>query len=133
VGNDRQFAAFCQVLGRDWHTQVEFATNPARVRHRATLTPQIAERLREAPRAHWLAALHAAKVPCGPVQRIDEALRDPQVLAREMVWPSPHPAQPDLRLVGSPLRLSATPTALRRAPPLLDADHEAILRDWLGP
>jgi crotonobetainyl-CoA:carnitine CoA-transferase CaiB-like acyl-CoA transferase len=132
VGNDHQFAAFCQVLGRDWHAEAAYATNPARVQHRATLTPQIAERLREQARAHWLAALHAAKVPCGPVQRVDEALRDPQVLAREMLWPSPHPAQPDLQLVGSPLRLSATPTALRRPPPQLDADRDTVLRDWLG-
>jgi crotonobetainyl-CoA:carnitine CoA-transferase CaiB-like acyl-CoA transferase len=132
VGNDRQFAAFCHVLERDWHERPEYATNPERVRHRATLTPQIAERLREQPRGHWLAALHAAKVPCGPVQRIDEAVRDPQVLAREMLWPSPHPAQPDLMLVGSPLRLSATPTQWRRSPPQLDADRETVLRDWLG-
>jgi crotonobetainyl-CoA:carnitine CoA-transferase CaiB-like acyl-CoA transferase len=132
VGNDHQFAAFCRVLDHRWHEQAEYATNPERVRHRATLTPQIAERLREKPRAHWLAALHAAKVPCGPVQGIDEALRDPQVLARDMLWPSPHPAQPDLKLVGSPLRLSATPTRLQRPPPQLDADHAAVLKDWLG-
>jgi crotonobetainyl-CoA:carnitine CoA-transferase CaiB-like acyl-CoA transferase len=132
VGNDHQFAAFCRVLERHWHEQPEYATNPERVRHRATLTPQIAGRLGEQARAHWLAALHAAKVPCGPVQRIDEALRDPQVLARDMLWPSPHPAQPDLRLVGSPLRLSATPTRLQRPPPQLDADRADVLKDWLG-
>jgi len=132
VGNDHQFAAFCRVLDRRWHEQAEYATNPERVRHRATLTPQIAERLREQARAHWLAALHAAKVPCGPVQSIDEALRDPQVLARDMLWPSPHPAQPDLKLVGSPLRLSATPTRLQRPPPQLDADRADVLKDWLG-
>ena len=101
------------------------------MRHRAKLTPQIAASLREQPRAHWLAALHAAKVPCGPVQGIDEALHDPQVLARDMLWPSPHPAQPDLKLVGSPLRLSATPTRLQRPPPQLDADRASVLKDWL--
>ncbi|MGQ3054049.1 MAG: CaiB/BaiF CoA transferase family protein [Roseateles sp.] len=130
VGNDRQFAKFCDIAGRpDWANDPRFATNSERVRHRAVLVPLLEEAMRQRPRADWLAALEAAKVPCGSINSIGEALADPQAQARGAVVTMPHPLTPDLHLIASPMKLSATPITYRRAPPLLGQHSDELLQE----
>jgi crotonobetainyl-CoA:carnitine CoA-transferase CaiB-like acyl-CoA transferase len=130
VGNDRQFAKFCDVAGHPaWAADPRFATNAERVRHRAVLVPLLADAIRQRPRDSWLAALEAAKVPCGSINSIAEALNDPQAQARGAVVAMPHPLTPDLRLVASPLRLSATPVSYRHPPPLLGQHSRELLQE----
>jgi crotonobetainyl-CoA:carnitine CoA-transferase CaiB-like acyl-CoA transferase len=130
VGNDRQFAKFCDIAGRpEWAADPRFATNAERVRNRAILVPLLEDAIRQRPRADWLAALEAAKVPCGSINSIGEALADPQAQARGAVVELPHPLTPDLRLIASPLKLSATPVQYRHAPPLLGQHSEDLLRE----
>ncbi len=110
VGNDAQFARFCRVAGcLELAEDDRFARNAGRVRHRTVLVPLLAERLKQRPRAEWLAALDAAKVPCGPINDLADVFSDPQVLARSMTVDLPHPLSGSVRLVASPIKLSATP------------------------
>jgi crotonobetainyl-CoA:carnitine CoA-transferase CaiB-like acyl-CoA transferase len=133
VGNDSQFRKFCAVAGRaDLADDPRFATNADRVRHRVVLVPLLAAVMRERSRADWLAALDAAGVPCGPINTLDQVFADPQVLARGMVESVPHALADTLRLVASPLKLSATPARTRLAPPLLGQHTSQVLADWLG-
>ena len=133
VGNDGQFARFCAVAGHAELAQDErFATNPQRVRHRDLLVPVLAGWLRERTLADWLSALEAAKVPCGPINRLDQVFADPQVQARAMVETLTHPHHDSLRLVASPIKLSATPVSTRLAPPQLGEHEHPALADWLG-
>jgi crotonobetainyl-CoA:carnitine CoA-transferase CaiB-like acyl-CoA transferase len=133
VGNDSQFRKFCGVAGRaGLADDPRFATNADRVRHRVVLVPLLAAVMRERPRADWLAALDAAGVPCGPINTLDQVFADPQVVARGMVESVPHPLADTLRLVASPLKLSATPTLTHLAPPLLGQHTSQVLADWLG-
>lgn len=130
VGNDRQFAKFCDIAGHpEWAADPRFATNAERVRNRAVLVPMLEAVLRERPRASWLAALEDAKVPCGSINSIGEALGDRQAEARGAVVELPHPLTPQLRVVASPMKLSATPVAYRHAPPLLGQHSEELLRE----
>ena len=130
VGNDRQFAKFCEIAGHpEWAADERFATNAERVRHRATLVPLLEQVIRGRPRGDWLAALEAAKVPCGSINSIAEAFADPQAQARGAVVDLPHPLTPDLRLVASPMKLSATPVTYRHAPPLLGQHSDELLRE----
>jgi crotonobetainyl-CoA:carnitine CoA-transferase CaiB-like acyl-CoA transferase len=130
VGNDRQFAKFSEIAGRpDWAADPRFATNAERVRHRATLVPLLEDAIRQRPRADWLAALEAAKVPCGSINSIGEALADPQAQARGTVVDMPHPLTPELRLIASPMKLSATPVRYLHAPPLLGQHSDELLRE----
>ena len=130
VGNDAQFARFCRVAGcPELADDDRFARNAGRVRHREVLVPLLAERLKRRPRSEWLAALEAAKVPCGPINDLADVFADPQVLARAMTVDLPHPLAGSVRLVGSPIKLSATPVRYRRAPPLLGADTESVLAE----
>jgi crotonobetainyl-CoA:carnitine CoA-transferase CaiB-like acyl-CoA transferase len=128
VGNDAQFAKFCEVAGcAQLASDARFATNAQRVRHRETLVPMLAEIMKTQTRAHWLQALEAAKVPCGAINNLAEAFADPQVHARAMTVAMPHPLTDALRLVASPLKLSATPVQYRCAPPLLGQHTDEVL------
>ncbi len=133
VGNDAQFARFCEIAGEpELAGDPRFAKNADRVRHREVLVPRLAALMRRRQRDDWLAALEAAKVPCGPINALDQVFADPQVCAREMTEIVPHPLTDGLRLVASPLKLSATPPRTRHAPPLLGQHEVEVLADWLG-
>ncbi|MET0517243.1 MAG: CaiB/BaiF CoA-transferase family protein [Burkholderiaceae bacterium] len=130
IGNDGQFAKFGEIAGRpDWAQDPRFATNAGRVRHREQLVPEIAAAIKTRPRDAWLAALEAAKVPCGAINNLAQAFADPQVQARGMTVAMEHPLTAGLRLVASPMKLSATPVAYRRAPPLLGQHTLELLRE----
>ena len=132
VGNDSQFVKFCKAANLpELGTNPLFAKNRDRVTNRAQLVPVLEAVLRTRTKADWLAALEAAKVPCGAINNLAEVFADPQVTARAMVTPWLHPLQSDLRLVASPMKLSATPPRNDRAPPLLGQHTDEVLRDLL--
>jgi crotonobetainyl-CoA:carnitine CoA-transferase CaiB-like acyl-CoA transferase len=128
VGNDRQFAKFCEIADHpEWAADERFGTNSARVRHRAILVPLLADAMLTRPRGEWLAALEAAKVPCGAINNLEEAFADPQAQARGTVVPLPHPLSDGLKTVANPIKLSATPVQYRHAPPLLGQHSRELL------
>ncbi|MBV8379555.1 MAG: CoA transferase [Paucibacter sp.] len=130
VGNDGQFAKFCEIAGHpEWAIDERFASNAARVRHREQLVPLIEAVVGQRPRDAWLAALEAAKVPCGPINNLAQTFADPQVQARGMTVDMAHPLNPALKLVGSPLKLERTPVQYRHAPPLLGQHTREILAE----
>ena len=130
VGNDGQFARFCAVAGcSELALDERFARNAGRVRHREILVPILAARLKLKPRAEWLAALEAAKVPAGPINDLAEVFADPHVRSRDMTVEMAHPVAGAVRLVASPMKLAATPVRYRRTPPELGADTDAVLAE----
>ena len=131
VGNDSQFGRFCAVAGcPELAVDARYARNADRVRHREQLVPLLARQLKTQTRAAWLAALEAAKVPCGPINDFDDVFTDPQVLARGMVDTMQHPHADRLELVASPLKLSRTPARLTRPPPLLGQHTDEVLAEF---
>lgn len=133
VGNDGQFARFCEVAGRTaWLDDVRFATNSERVRHRDVVVPLITELMRTRTQRDWLAPLEAAGVPCGPINRLDQVFADPQVIARGMRVDMPHPLAGTVPQVGNPLKFSSTPVAYTRPPPLLGEHTRNVLSARLG-
>ena len=133
IGNDGQFARFCEVAGHaEWASDARFATNAARVAHRAVLIPLLRQATVMRTTREWIAALESKAVPCGPVNRLDEVFADPQVVARGLRVDLPHRVAGSVPGVASPIRLSATPPVYRSAPPVLGQDGEAVLADWLG-
>ena len=128
VGNDGQFAKFCAVAGQPaLALDPLYARNADRVRHRETLVPLLAALLIQRSKSDWLAALEAAKVPCGAINDLDEVFADPQVRERGMTVAMPHPLTDSLRLVASPIKLSATPVRYTRPPPLLGQHTDEVL------
>ncbi len=133
VGNDNQFAKFCEAAGRpDIAADARFTKNADRVRNRAVLVPMLEEIVRQRPKAQWLPQLEAAKVPCGAINNLEEVFADPQVNERGMVGTWQHPVQEGLRLVASPIHMSATPVRTDLPPPMLGQHTEEVLREVLG-
>jgi crotonobetainyl-CoA:carnitine CoA-transferase CaiB-like acyl-CoA transferase len=132
VGNDSQYARFCEIAGRsELATDARFRKNQDRVRNRAVLVPMLEVVMKTRGKAQWLAALEEAKVPCGAINNLDEVFADPQVRERGMVTQWDHPLQPQLRLVSSPIRLSKTPVRADRPPPMLGQHTDEVLRELL--
>ena len=136
VGNDSQYYKFCSCLSSiHLGENPIYLTNADRVRNRSTLVPQIAAILKTNTKAHWLAALEAAKVPCGAINNLAEVFADPQVVARGMVDHWAHPHRAALPLVASPLKLSATPVRgpdKGLPPPLLGQHTDVVLHELLS-
>lgn len=133
VGNDGQFAKFSAALGHaEWGTDARFAKNKDRVAHRELLDGLIAETLGTNTAEAWVGRLKAAGVPCGRINSVKQAFDDPHTAARRMVETVEHPAIGALKVIGTPFKFSATPTSVRRAPPLLGQHTDEVLRDELG-
>jgi crotonobetainyl-CoA:carnitine CoA-transferase CaiB-like acyl-CoA transferase len=133
VGNDSQYARFCEIAGRpDLAADPRFAKNQDRVRNRGVLVPMLEPIMKSRGKGEWLAALEAAKVPCGAINSIAEVFADPQVNQRGMVTQWRHPLQPVLRLASSPMKLSATPVRSHLPPPLLGQHTDEVLGELLG-
>ena len=130
VGNDGQFVRFCEIAGRPELAQdPRFMRNADRVRHREVLVSLLDDVMRTRGKRDWLAALVAAKVPCGAINNLAEVFADPQVQARGMTVAVPHPLTDSLRLVASPMKLSATPVQVTRAPPQLGQHTDEVLAE----
>jgi formyl-CoA transferase len=129
---DAQWRRLAPVLGRaELADHPHFATVPARVAHRAEVDALVAAWAAERSAAEALAALAAAQVPAAPVRTYAEAARDPVVLAREMLQPTPQADGTVVPLTGPPAKLSRTPIRVRSAAPALGAHDDEIL-DELG-
>jgi formyl-CoA transferase len=102
------------------------------VANRDTLVPILAEMVKPRTRAQWIAALEAAGVPCGPINTLDDVFDDAQVKARGLRVDLPHPSAGEVKLVGSPIKMSATPPQAVRHPPLLGEHTDAVLGEMLG-
>jgi formyl-CoA transferase len=99
--------------------------------NRAELNGIIQERLREQPTAHWVAVLNQAGIPAGPVNRIDEAFSDPQVLALAMVEPVDHATLGRLGLIRNAVTMTRTPGRVR-VPSPEPGEHTAEVLAELG-
>ena len=133
VGNDSQYARFCDYLGRpDLAEDPAYATNPARIKNRTKLLKIIEGFLVERPMQDIIDGLEARKVPVGPVNTLGQVFASDQVAAREMKIDMPRDdvAGGAVSLIGNPLKLSKTPISYRRPPPHFSEDTDAVL-DWL--
>jgi crotonobetainyl-CoA:carnitine CoA-transferase CaiB-like acyl-CoA transferase len=131
VGNDDQFARLSRVIGRpELAGDSRFATNADRVRHYDMLRRELTQGFSSWKRADVLKALSDVGVPASAVRSVTEALADPQVAAREMIVPLEHVAAGPIRVLGTPLKFSDTPAAIRKPPPALGQHTAAVLREF---
>lgn len=133
VGNDSQYAAFCNVIDRPLlATDVQYSTGPQRNRNREALIPLIAEAMLARTMEEWVTLLEANNVPCGPIHNMKQVFEDPQVMHRDMQLSLPHSAGVNAPGVANPIRLSETPIRYERSAPTLGEHNQAILNRRLG-
>lgn len=107
----------CAVIGRpELNEDPRFATMAARNEHRDELTPILDEAFLARTADEWIEALVAAGVPASRVNTVEEALVDPQTIARDDIVEHAHPVLGRVRSIRTPLRLAAEGECLEREP-----------------
>ena len=133
VGNDSQFARFCEAGGRpDLAGDERFRTNAGRVEHRDALIPAISEMMLTRTRDEWIAALEAVGVPCGPINDLDRIFADPQAEARGLRMELPHSEAGSVPGVANPIRYVGEPHDYPGGAPALGEHTGEVLGGILG-
>ncbi len=133
VGNDRQFARLCRLIGQSGlATDSRYSSNRERVQNKDTLLPVLERALARKPSAKWLALFRKEHIPCGPINTIDKVFADPQVRHRGMLKRLVHPLAGSISLVANPIRSSRSEHTNDRPPPLLGEHTDEILATVLG-
>ena len=133
IGADRQFRKLAQILGHPGMADdPRFATNRARAENRVAMYEIMEAAFRGKGRDAWLKDIHAAGLPAGAIRTVDEVLEAPELKARDMVIEVEHSTIGRERIIGSPLKLSATPVTVRSAPPTLGEQTVSVLTESLG-
>jgi CoA:oxalate CoA-transferase len=128
AAHDGLFGVLCTVLGRpELVSDPAYHSNEERSRNRDALTAELEAVLRTGSAAHWLDRLTAARVPCGPVSGVGEALGSAQAAARRMVIEAGGQPMP-----GNPMKISGyADPPVRRPAPALD-EHGPAIRSEAG-
>lgn len=128
VGNDPQFKKLCRLMDTPNLAEDErFQTNPDRVSNRNQLIPILQKRFLDKTVEEWKTLCDANAIPCGPIQNLAEVYKDPQLNARNMFLTAEHSTAGEIKMIGSPIKLSRTPVSLRESPPHLGEHNEEIL------
>ncbi|MEM6931107.1 MAG: CoA transferase [Myxococcota bacterium] len=132
---DPIWGRFLEATGFDELDRPEHRTAAGRNARRAEIDAVLNRRFPEAPRDHWVDRLIAHRVPCAPVLGVDEAMADPQTVARNMVVDVPAPDGGSSRQVGNPLKIAgfADPPGFRAAPRLGEHTRELLREIGLAP
>ncbi|WP_421997151.1 CaiB/BaiF CoA transferase family protein [Reyranella sp.] len=131
IGGAQQnfFRKLCAMIGKpELADDPRFKANADRVRNNEVLVDLLQAEVRKRSTADWMAALEAEGIPAGPVLHHDEVFADPQIRARDMVVEVEHARAGRQRTLGVPLKLSATPGAVRRPAPTLGQHDREIGR-----
>lgn len=128
VGNDTQFAKFCEAAGCSLHQDARFRKNADRVRHRDVIVPLLADIMRRRTVGEWVALLEPIGVPVGPINDLAQVFAHPQVKSRGLQLELPHPLAGSVPSVANPIRMSATPPRYSAAPPTLGQHTHEVLK-----
>jgi crotonobetainyl-CoA:carnitine CoA-transferase CaiB-like acyl-CoA transferase len=133
VGNDRQFAALCKLIGQpELATDPRYVDNPRRLENRIALIEHLQGVFKTRTANAWVDGLLAVGIPAGPINSVADIMNDPQVEARGLVQSVPLDGDNLLRLVGPAIKLSETPAQVNLPPPLLGQHTDMILREVLN-
>ena len=125
ANNDAQFKALCETLNHpEWSADIRFSSNEQRTANRAALVDLISAETVKKPAAFWIDKLNAARVPCGGINTIQEALKHPQIEATQMIRNVQHSTLGNIKLIGPPVKTSSDPI---QAPPTLGQHTDEVL------
>lgn len=134
AGYQNLWMAFLGVIGReDLQQDPRFADLPSRVTNRDALYESLDPEVRKYRTADLLTRLEVAKVPCAPVNNMEQVFSHRQVLHRGMLRPVEHPSYGTLPQIGPAAKYSAFKVEEGwTAPPLLGEHSEEVLGEWLS-
>ncbi|MBL8675283.1 MAG: CoA transferase [Rhodospirillales bacterium] len=130
AGNNKLWESVADVVGRrELRDDPRFATTLLRAQHQIALKDLLEIEFAKWPVDHWIAAFEKAGVPHGRINAYSQILADPQVEHMGWVQPMTLPSGAATRTFGFPVKLDGATLPLRRDPPALGADTEAVLRE----
>jgi formyl-CoA transferase len=107
----------------------EHATPGSRSQNRKALNERISAVTRTNTSKHWIDALNKAGVPCGPINSIDMTFNEPQVKHLGIARAVKHPKLGDIKVVGQPINMSASPQPKKLKPtPDLGQHTNSVLK-----
>jgi formyl-CoA transferase len=128
VGNEEQWKRFCKVIEReDLATDPRFETNAKRLENRHILIPIIEGIISKRESKYWLEKLDEARIPAGPINTVDKAINDEQVVYRKFIQEIDHPTAGRIRLMKNPIHFGDIELDIYRHPPLLGEHTKEIL------
>jgi formyl-CoA transferase len=132
ANTDKFFYELCAGMGlQDLISDPRFRTRADRLKNKEVLYAILEERFLEQTGEEWLQILEG-RLPVGPINTVDMALRDPQVLMRNMVIEIPHRSGEKMKLIGNPVKLPQAGPETYTPPPALGEHTEIILREILN-
>lgn len=132
LGNDAIWTRFWSAVGRpSYAADPALQSNAGRRAMRETIVADIADLLATQPRAHWLALCEEARVPAGPINRVDELVCDEALHQRGLLFRLQEGAR-EVPQVGTGIQLDGAANTPRHLPPRLGEHSRPALRDWLG-
>jgi len=129
---DNFWEALLKVIPADDLNTEENKHQPGRLKNKEHINRRLNEIFLTNTQKYWLATLQAARIPCAPVNNIQQALNDEQVLFRNMVVDVEHPLGGSAKMPGNPIKLSDTHEDTFSPPPLLGQDNEEVYSTLLG-
>lgn len=129
---DPFFRKFAQIIDIPELLKPEYEAQPVRYAARKEINWLIEERLKTRPTEHWLSLLKEQRIPCGPVNDFQQALSDPQIVARDMVTEVSLKSGKTVSMPGNPVKLSRQPQTTYTPPPELGEHTQSVLEGMLG-
>lgn len=132
VGNDTLWQKFCGLIERpDLAADPRFTTNPLRTENVKVLGEELNKTFQTKTMDEWLHILKEGGVPVGPINDVERVIKDPAVIAREMIVTTHHPVAGDVEMAGVPIKLSETPGSVDAPAPTLGQHTREVLKEKL--
>jgi formyl-CoA transferase len=119
----------CNVIGReDWITDPRFATPKARLPHLSEIFDGIEQWTKTKTKFEAMEILNKYDIPCGPILSMKEIAEEPSLRKTGTVVEVDHPKRGKYLTVGNPIKLSDSPTEVKRSP-LLGEHTDEIMKE----
>lgn len=130
VGNQQQFERLCVAVGNESLSANDmFIDNRQRVNNRVELIRLLELEFVQETCSKWISLLSDLKIPCAPINTVAEVFDDPQIKFRNMQIELDHPVNGSVKQVANPVKFSESEIDYHRAPPMLGADANDILKE----
>lgn len=124
---EKFFVKLCQALETDWYQDTRFHSITARLDNQDELDRLLGARTAHFSRVELVDRLIAADVLTAPINKVEDVVRDPQILHNRMITQVQHPTLGEVGVTGVPIRFYGTPCEVRKHPPLLGEHTRELL------